>query len=743
MTYDGAKPADIQFISAGPADMRENQRALKDDKIVNAGKLNDYVQGNANGNIPVSNGTLCTNLNAEKLGGQNASAYATSGHGHSAVTTSTNGFMSNTDKTKLDGISTGAQVNQNAFSSITVSGQTTIQADNVADTVEFVAGTNITLTTDATNDKIAISHTSGDGNLHVPATGTSNNAKVLKAGSASGSIAWGSVAASEVVNTPSGNILATNIQAAITELDLEKMDKTGGTFTGDIGIKKPAAYMNLDANAGTNALVWFKENSVIRCALGYSAIIAAAFIQNMISNNYLFMPNTGGLKYTPDNGANNYDIYHTGNIAPTGIRQSILSARVDANGLPNYLSSSGLALTLNASSANPFAATIANGFSSNGTPLDIPIYCANNAYLSLPANATKLVLAGNGNMAYWETWQYQGALASPPLSPIAGQIYFDTTKMRIQVYNGSSWVASGGIPIALVTTNDTEVTNIEYIPICNQPYSSINQGSAYYPFSCADGITAKQAVNKSQLDLVSFPTLDTSCMPTLANATVAGLGSYWINFSEGSCFDDSLTVKMIAASMTKKLDALWAEGTGQGGLDKGTKATLATYHCYNIQKPDGTNDFLFSLSPTAPTMPNGYTYKRRVGSVRTDSNGVILGFIQTGDCFYWSTPIQDFATTNPSPNLESLALTVPMSISVYPILNFKTSKASATITTTFSSAKDKSCFVFTGYAAMSTTFSNVLTHPNGSINYKSDTLALSGTGFVVTTYGYIDKRGVQ
>ena len=55
-------------------------------------------------------------------------------------------------------ISTTAEVNQNAFSNIKV-GSTTIAADSKTDTVELVAGDNVTLTPDATNDKVTISAT--------------------------------------------------------------------------------------------------------------------------------------------------------------------------------------------------------------------------------------------------------------------------------------------------------------------------------------------------------------------------------------------------------------------------------------------------------------------------------------------------------------------------------------------------------------------------------------------------------
>ena len=64
-------------------------------------------------------------------------------------------------------ISTTAEVNQNAFSNVKV-GSTTIQADSKTDTLELVAGTNITLTPDATNDKITIDATGGGGTSIIP-----------------------------------------------------------------------------------------------------------------------------------------------------------------------------------------------------------------------------------------------------------------------------------------------------------------------------------------------------------------------------------------------------------------------------------------------------------------------------------------------------------------------------------------------------------------------------------------------
>lgn len=74
------------------------------------------------------------------------------------ATTSAAGLMSAADKTKLNGIATGAEVNQNAFSNVKV-GSTTVSADGKTDTLELVAGSNVTLTPDATNDKVTIAST--------------------------------------------------------------------------------------------------------------------------------------------------------------------------------------------------------------------------------------------------------------------------------------------------------------------------------------------------------------------------------------------------------------------------------------------------------------------------------------------------------------------------------------------------------------------------------------------------------
>lgn len=67
---------------------------------------------------------------------------------------STNDYTT-AEKNKLSGIASGAEVNQNAYSNVKV-GSTTIAAGAKTDTLELVAGNKITLTPDTTNDKVTI-----------------------------------------------------------------------------------------------------------------------------------------------------------------------------------------------------------------------------------------------------------------------------------------------------------------------------------------------------------------------------------------------------------------------------------------------------------------------------------------------------------------------------------------------------------------------------------------------------------
>lgn len=66
---------------------------------------------------------------------------------------SNDGLMAKGSEGRLDGTAVDVGVSQNVFGNILV-GSTTIAADTKTDTLALIAGTNVTLTPDATNDKL-------------------------------------------------------------------------------------------------------------------------------------------------------------------------------------------------------------------------------------------------------------------------------------------------------------------------------------------------------------------------------------------------------------------------------------------------------------------------------------------------------------------------------------------------------------------------------------------------------------
>lgn len=221
MAYDSTRPADDETLSVFPAGNRENLRALKEDGIANAGTLKGMSPNNNLGQIPISNGNVNTNLNADMVDGKHASAFATASHVHSDATSGADGFMSMADKVKLDGIATGAEVNQNAWSNVTV-GSTTIQADAKQDTLTLVAGANMSITPDATNDKITFGLT---GTVPASAACTGNAATANK---------WATARTVSLTGGATGSASidgSADVSLNVTALDASKLSGTAAVST--------------------------------------------------------------------------------------------------------------------------------------------------------------------------------------------------------------------------------------------------------------------------------------------------------------------------------------------------------------------------------------------------------------------------------------------------------------------------------------------------------------------------------
>lgn len=126
---------------------------------------------------------------------------------------------------------------------------------------------------------------------------------------------------------------------------------------------------------------------------------------------------------------------------------------------------------------------------------------------------------------------------------------------------------------------------------------------------------------------------------TLSNNATDSDHDIDIAAGEAASTESNPVLMTLASSITKRIDAAWAVGTGNGGLD-GTESSPGTpdantwYSVWLIRRSDtGVVDALFSESATSPTLPTNYDQKRRLGWVKTDGSANILEFTQDGDYF--------------------------------------------------------------------------------------------------------------
>jgi hypothetical protein len=136
-----------------------------------------------------------------------------------------------------------------------------------------------------------------------------------------------------------------------------------------------------------------------------------------------------------------------------------------------------------------------------------------------------------------------------------------------------------------------------------------------------------------------------------------------VDFLKGKCRDSTDVINLqLNSTMTKDLGSGFAAGTGNGGLDTGSKANSTLYYLYVINGGSGT-DALFSVSATAPTLPTGYnTFFQRVGWVMTDGSGNIRQFKQEvadPDIQLYVTPVTDVQISNLGNARKLLTLSLP------------------------------------------------------------------------------------
>lgn len=143
-----------------------------------------------------------------------------------------------------------------------------------------------------------------------------------------------------------------------------------------------------------------------------------------------------------------------------------------------------------------------------------------------------------------------------------------------------------------------------------------------------------------------------------------------IDFAAGYVMDSTNAVLFrLAAGLTKQLDGSWVAGNNHGGRMSAAAIADTCYHCFLIYNATtGAVDCGFDVSPTAPTLPAGYTHFRRIGSINRASSA-IRGFRQQGDHFWLTTPIADESVSVATAEGLLSLVAVPNGVKVRPFLS--------------------------------------------------------------------------
>lgn len=366
---------------------------------------------------------------------------------------------------------------------------------------------------------------------------------------------------------------------------------------------------------------------------------------------------------------------------------------------------------------------------------------------SLPVN--KLAAGVNASSATF--WRGDGQWVSPtgagdvtgPGSSTDGSVvlFNGTTGKNLKGFTGAAGFAKLDT-VGLVTTQlQMQSGDISAAMITGQTEKTVYTDGEDQ-FLCV--AVASGALRMVRRKLVSsFPTMWFSGFE-VAN-TPADLGN-GIDIAAGCCRDESDTVDIrVSTGMTKKVNAAWAAGTLNGGLDTGTvSGGTAHYHIYVIMKADYTTDFLFTATYGTPTMPSGYVYKRRVASIVRLAAG-FRSFTQNGDWFMLKGVIADHAGASNSANQTFqllLGTSVPGGVKrlVSMIINFSNNTNACNAYMYDSDTTGNGTALFAAVANVGHTFHHmIVTNTASQVTITSGSQGGTYT-YTGITLGYLDNR---
>ncbi|CAB4141347.1 hypothetical protein UFOVP410_186, partial [uncultured Caudovirales phage] len=221
-------------------------------------------------------------------------------------------YVTDAQQTVLSNTSGTNTGDQNIFSTISVSGQNNVVADTTSDTLTLAAGTNISITTNATTDTITISST-GSGDVVGPSSSTDD--ALVRFDGATGKLVQNSTG----TLTDAGLLAVSNLTLSSLTGGSVLFANTNGTISQNntnfnyIDDTAPIFSHRNNLSLSTSAIERLTNGTFTGSASGWSSSTGWTYTNNtMVHNLNGTNPGTGGLAQTPTlNWGERWDVQFT------------------------------------------------------------------------------------------------------------------------------------------------------------------------------------------------------------------------------------------------------------------------------------------------------------------------------------------------------------------------------------------------------------------------------------------------
>lgn len=309
-------------------------------------------------------------------------------------------------------------------------------------------------------------------------------------------------------------------------------------------------------------------------------------------------------------------------------------------------------------------------------------------------------------------------------------------------------------------SNDLSAGDLKADEIIGAVYNSTNDVyDIWLPLTVPQGLDTTDSPTFAGLTLTDALTYANGGYMAGSDDSIKGLelsnnstdSDHDIDVTAGSCLDADRDTLITLAAFTKRIDATWSAGSGNGGLSSSLTAPANTtwYHVFAVIV-GGAADVLFDTSVTCANgvTDHSVTQYRRLGSVLTDGSANIIAFQQNGPYFHWISPVEDVNTLNPGAVAVTPAMSVPLGVKVRG--NFTTRTRDGTSISVILSDPDQadtapSSSVYStrseGGVSAITAFANLdcMTDTSSQIRYHLS-YSDANTEFDIVTQGWEDFR---